>query len=210
MSSEFLNLINNIKSCNYCEKKFGFKPNPVQHGNECAKILQISQAPSQNVYKTGKPFDDASGKKLIHGWYQIEEKDFYNKDNFYISAIAHCYPGKDKKGNDNKPPKECADKWLKQEIKLVNSKVIILIGSHSARYFFPDKNFTELVFNNQTLNNKPVFVLPHPSPLNIKWFKDNPDFELKRLKEIRKVIKEVLENSMNSRDAKDSKNLLAY
>jgi uracil-DNA glycosylase len=34
--------------------------------------------------------------------------------------------------------------------------------------------------------------LPHPSPLNIKWFKDNPDFMKKRIIEIRKIINNTL------------------
>ena len=53
--------------------------------------------------------------------------------------------------------------------------------------FFPDKKLTDLVFENQRLNNKLTIVLPHPSPLNMRWFKANPGFE-NRLVEIRKII----------------------
>jgi uracil-DNA glycosylase len=35
-------------------------------------------------------------------------------------------------------------------------------------------------------------LMPHPSPLNIKWFKDNPDFIKKRIIEIRKIINNTL------------------
>ena len=43
------------------------------------------------------------------------------------------------------------------------------------------------------INGKLVIVLPHPSPLNIKWFKDHPEFMEKRIFEIRKIINEILE-----------------
>lgn len=36
--------------------------------------------------------------------YQITDEEFYNTNNFFIGALAHCYPGKDKNGNDKQPP----------------------------------------------------------------------------------------------------------
>lgn len=43
------------------------------------------------------------------------------------------------------------------------------------------------------INGKLAIVLPHPSPLNIKWFKDHPEFMEKRIFEIIKIINKVLE-----------------
>ena len=117
---------------------------------------------------------------------------FYNPDNFYITAIGHCYPGRNPNGGDNAPPKHCADKWLWQEIKYVNRKIIILIGKYAAQYFFPKRDFSDLIFNNQMINEKLTHVLPHPSPINRKWFKDHPEFDLKRLAEIRQIVRKVL------------------
>ncbi|MFR0985782.1 MAG: uracil-DNA glycosylase family protein [Frisingicoccus sp.] len=53
--------------------------------------MQISQAPSRTVHNTGKPFNDASGRRLRSEWYRISDETFYNPDNFYIVSIAHCY-----------------------------------------------------------------------------------------------------------------------
>ncbi len=192
MIDNFSDMKKEIKSCKDCRSLFGFEPNPVFTGNENAKILQISQAPSQNVHNTSKCFNDASGKKLRSEWYQISDEDFYNNDNFYISSVGHCYPGKSPNGGDKKPPKHCADKWLLQEIKFVNSRIIVLIGRHSAQYFFPKRDFSELIFGNQEIDGKLTIVLPHPSPLNQKWFKDHPNFETKRLPKIRRLIHDVL------------------
>lgn len=192
MADDFKILVKQIKSCRECRKDFGFEPNPVFTGNRDAKILQISQAPSQNVHKTSKCFNDASGRKLRQDWYKISDEDFYNDSNFYISGIGHCYPGKNLNGGDNKPPRKCADKWLTQEIRIIKSKIIILVGRCAAEYFFPKKNFTDLIFHNQELNGKLTIVLPHPSPLNRKWFKDHPEFEKNRIPEIRKIIHKAL------------------
>ena len=49
MEKDFSNLINEIRKCNICEDKFGFKPHPVVIGSATSKIVQISQAPSKMV-----------------------------------------------------------------------------------------------------------------------------------------------------------------
>ncbi len=181
-----------IKACRQCGQSFGFEPHPVVFGTAGAKIMQISQAPSRTVHQTGKPFNDASGKRLRSKWYQISDDMFYHPDNFYIVSIAHCYPGKHPGGGDRRPPVCCAETWLSQELELVQNELYILIGGYAASYFFPGRQLTELVFQSLTLRGKPAFVLPHPSPLNIRWFQENPEFGDQRMPEIRKTIHALL------------------
>lgn len=188
----FDKLIKDIKECNYCQRDFGFEPHPVIWGNEKSKIVQISQAPSKIVNDTLKPFTDPSGKTLKYEWYQISDEVFYDKDNFYITALAHCYPGKDKNGGDKLPPKCCFEKWIKKELELINNEIYILIGAKAAKVFFPQENFEDLVFKNNIYNGKVAIVLPHPSPLNRKWIKDHPEFLTKRIKEIRNIMNDIL------------------
>ena len=92
------------------------------------------------------------------------------------------------------PPKICYDTWTKKELEYIDNKLYIIIGAKAAKVFFPNKNFNELIFKNNYINDKLALVLPHPSPLNIKWFKDHPIFMNKRILEIRKIIKDVLED----------------
>jgi len=192
MEKNFEKLVNELKKCNLCKENFGFEPNPIFWGNINSKIVQISQAPSVTVHKAEKPFCDMSGKKLKYEWYQITDEEFYNTANFYITALAHCYPGKDKNGNDKMPPSICYDKWIKEELKYINNKIYILIGAKAAKKFFPNEKLDDLVFKDNYINGKLTFVLPHPSPLNIRWFKEHPEFSNKRMLEIRKVIHDIL------------------
>ena len=166
MIKGFEELIVQIKKCRICKEKFGFEPHPIILGNIHSKIVQISQAPSATVHKTLIPFTDQSGKKLKYEWYQISDATFYNPNNFYIAALSHCYPGKNKNGNDRMPPKVCYNKWIRKELEYIDNKLYIIIGSKAAKTFFPNENFNELVFKNNYLNNKLTLVLPHPSPLN--------------------------------------------
>lgn len=182
----------NIKKCNYCKEKLGFEPHPIFWGKQNSKIVQISQAPSNNVHKSMKPFTDMSGKTLKYEWYQITDDDFYNMDNFFIGALAHCYPGKDKNGNDKQPPKCCWTKWIEKELQILDNEIYIVIGAKAAKMFFPNELYEELIFKDNVWNGKTTIVLPHPSPLNKKWIKDHPQFLEKRIYEIRALIKEII------------------
>lgn len=191
---DFKTFQNKLKKCKYCKNvlKLKFEPKPIVFGNQNAKIVQISQAPSLSVSKCGKPFSkngnnpDRSGEQLLK-WYDIPKEVFYNPDIFYITAIAHCYPGRGKSG-DLKPPIECAKLWLWKELSYLNPNLFIIVGRYACNFIFPRNNFSELIFKNLRLFNKPAIVLPHPSPANKKWLKEHPEFKRKRLKEIRRLI----------------------
>lgn len=190
---KFQALQKQIADCRACESEFGFEPHPVLFGKPNAKIVQISQAPSLTVHKTGLPFNDASGRRLRSEWYKISDETFYNPDNFYIVSIAHCYPGKNPKGGDKRPPKSCADRWLNRELELVHNKIYLLVGGYAAQYFFPKEKLTDLVFKDLTINGKPAYILPHPSPINMNCFRDNPEFMKYRVPEIAKAVHSALD-----------------
>lgn len=189
---KFEQLKEKIKECDYCKEKFGFEPHPIFWGKQNSKIVQISQAPSKNVHQNLKPFTDMSGKTLKYEWYQITDDDFYNTDNFFIGALAHCYPGKDKNGNDKQPPKCCWTKWIEEELQILDNEIYIVIGAKAAKVFFPNEIYEELIFKDNVWNGKKTIVLPHPSPLNKKWIKDHPQFLQKRIHEIRNIIWDIL------------------
>jgi uracil-DNA glycosylase family 4 len=177
----------------FLTNKFGKENVCPFFGNQNAKIVHISQAPSLSVIKNNKPFTDKSGERLRNDWYKVSEEVFYNPNNFYFTAVGMYYPGKDKNGGDKKPSYKIANKWLKQELSFLDPEIYLIIGSTSAKFFFPNEKLTDLVFKDQIINNKQAFVLPHPSPINIKWFKDNPEFEENRIKNIRIKMHKVLE-----------------
>ncbi len=192
-SHQLIHLQKQITQCLLCRDTFGFEPRPIIFGNYNAKIMQISQAPSKTVHETGKPFNDASGRKLRREWYNIADEDFYNPAHFYIASMAHCYPGKAPGQGDRRPPKICAQQWLFQEMALVQNEIYIVIGSYAAEALFPGEKITALAFADRRINGKPAYILPHPSPLNVKWFKDYPQFEQARIPHIQNEVHKILD-----------------
>lgn len=191
-SKRLVDLHSQILQCRLCRDTFGFEPHPVVQGNPGARIMQISQAPSKRVHETGRPFNDASGKRLRGEWYRISDEDFYNPDHFYIVSMAHCYPGKSPGGGDRRPPRVCSEQWLLKEMELVDNEIYIIIGGIAAEFFFPGEKITSLAFEDREINGKPAYILPHPSPLNMKWFRDYPEFTEKRILKIREEVHRVL------------------
>lgn len=182
-----------LGQCRLCQDRFGFEPKPMVWGRAEAPIMLIGQAPSRTVHLTRRPFNDASGKKLRR-WLGLDEATFWNQSLLYITAVGRCYPGSTgKKGGGDLPPSPiCAPNWLAKEIPLLEPRLYILIGGHAARYCFGKKKLSELVFEEITYRGKPAFVLPHPSPLNMKWFKDHPDFEALIVPGLQAAVQEVL------------------
>lgn len=179
-----------LRACRHCEGML--EPRPVVHGNPGAPILQVSQAPGKKVHETGIPFNDASGRRLRQDWYQISDAQFYDPDLFYITSMGHCYPGKGKTG-DKKPPRCCFDMWTRREIELKpGTRMMLVIGREAASRLFPKREFTELVFQDQEYDGIPCYVLPHPSPLNVRWFRMHPEFETQRMPVIREKLHQVL------------------
>ncbi len=179
-----------LRACRHCEGML--EPRPVVHGNPGAPILQVSQAPGKKVHETRIPFNDASGRRLRQDWYQISDAQFYDPDLFYITSMGHCYPGKGKTG-DKKPPRCCFDLWTRREIELKpGTRMMLVIGREAASRLFPKREFTELVFRDQEYDGIPCYVLPHPSPLNVRWFRMHPEFETQRMPVIREKLHQVL------------------
>lgn len=179
-----------LRACRHCEGML--EPRPVVHGNPGAPILQVSQAPGKKVHETGIPFNDASGRRLRQDWYQISDAQFYDPDLFYITSMGRCYPGKGKTG-DKKPPRCCFDLWTRREIELKpGTRMMLVIGREAASRLFPKREFTELVFQDQEYDGIPCYVLPHPSPLNVRWFRMHPEFETQRMPVIREKLHQVL------------------
>lgn len=187
-----------LAACRHCQAQFGYEPHPIVWGAPGAKIMQISQAPSLNVHELGRPFADLSGKRLRQQWYWVSEEQFYDKSLFYITTVGHCFPGKGRNNYDKKPPRCCYEMWTRKEIELMDScELYILVGQEAASRIFPGRKLSDLAFEDLTLNGKPCFVLPHPSPLNRKWFMDHPAFLEERMPKIRKAVHDVIGDGLD-------------
>ena len=110
--------------CNSCFLK-GWQPQVVvSRGNSQAKIMIIGEAPGSEEDILGKPFVGRSGKLLDT---LLESCGIDCNNDVYISNVIKCRPPKNRR-----PTKyEIAINipWLNQQIKLIDPKIIVLVGA---------------------------------------------------------------------------------
>lgn len=168
---------------------------PVFLANPQAKIVIIGQAPGIKTQERKEVFRDKSGDKLRE-WMGVSEEIFYESGKISVLPLDFYFPGKAKTG-DLPPRKEFAAKWHPLLLKeMPDVELIILMGSYAQKYYLGKnvkKNLTETVFAYEDYLPQ-YFPIVHSSPLNFRWFKNNPNFEEKIVPVLRGKVNEILEN----------------
>lgn len=187
---DLITLMHEIRECRLCEPDLPLGARPIVRGARASRILIVGQAPGIKVHACGIPWNDASGKRLRQ-WMGLNEQTFYDESLVAIMPMGFCYPGKGRSG-DMPPRPECAPKWHERmKALLPNIQLTLLIGQHAQKLYLEDK-FTTLT---ETVRNWNCFLpqyfpLPHPSPRNQFWLKQNPWFENNVILELRRRIAE--------------------
>lgn len=174
--TEHAELLQEVRACRRCEAELPMGPRPVIQHHPDARILIVGQAPGRRVHESGKPFDDPSGVRLRQ-WMNISAEQFYDPKQLAILPMGFCYPGTGPSG-DLPPRKECLP-WREPLMAMLpNIKLTILLGQYAQRYHFPDHkgSLTDLV-RQADVRNDQMIPLPHPSPRNNRWLKQQPWFE---------------------------------
>lgn len=125
------------QECNSCQKCIlGSTRNNIvfSDGSAEAKILLIGEAPGADEDATGTPFVGRAGKLLTK---LIEDCGFSRKDDFYICNTVKCRPPENRVPTNEE--KALCEKYLLEQIKIVNPKVIVLCGATSTKSFLGDK-----------------------------------------------------------------------
>ena|ERR1700754_255074 len=185
-------LLKEVRACTVCAAHLPLGPRPVVQAHASARILIAGQAPGRKVHETGIPFNDVSGNRLRQ-WLGLSPEVFYDETRLAILGMGFCFPGTGKSG-DLPPRPECAPTWRAPLLaQLKNIRLTLVLGQYAMAYHLPGrgKTLTEVVSGWQ--RDWPLIVpLPHPSPRNQAWLKNNPWFESELLPVLRLRIADVL------------------
>jgi len=186
-------LLREVRACRICEAQLPLGPNPVLRASNTARILVIGQAPGSRVHQTGIPWDDPSGDRL-RDWMQLDREHFYDEQQIAIIPMGLCYPGKGKSG-DLPPRPECAPQWHARLLAELSAlRLTVLVGQYAQQYYLDTRRRTLADTVQDWQACLPTyFPLPHPSPRNIRWFRNNPWFEAEVLPAFRKQVSAILD-----------------
>jgi len=132
----------------------GCKTNP--------KVMIIGEAPGKDEIEAGEPFVGKAGKLLR----LVLKNCGFCKANTLISNIIPCRPENNKFPQDVQLVKDCYDRWLKNEILLLQPDYMLLLGAQPLKYILNMSGITNLrgKWYDYTLN-KVIKCMPtfHPS-----------------------------------------------
>lgn len=186
-------LLSEIQACRVCEAHLPLGPRPIVRISPSARILMVGQAPGLKVHESGIPWHDASGKRLRE-WLGVEESVFYDARRFAIVPMGLCYPGRGHSG-DLPPRPECAPLWHERILSsLPHIRLTILIGQYALAKYLGERRQTTLTETVAAWKSyAPQFItLPHPSPRNQNWLKQNPWFDREIVPMLRKHVADAL------------------
>lgn len=188
-----MSLLDEVRSCRLCQQHLPLEPRPILQWHPEARILIAGQAPGRRTHHAGIPFDDVSGERL-RDWLGVDRTTFYDPKVFAIVPMGFCFPGTGKSG-DLPPRAECATTWRDPLLNsLKNLQLTLVIGQYALAWHLPDwkrKSLTETVRQWQSFWPS-CCPLPHPSPRNQRWFKQNPWFEAEVIPQLRKRIQRII------------------
>src|SRR6516164_5998730 len=131
VSDAFDRLVAEIRVCAVCAPHLPLGPRPILRGRPSARLLIISQAPGTRVHETGLSFNDRSGDRL-RAWLALDRETFYDETRVVVMPIGFCYPGRDAKGGDLPPRRECAPLWhARLRMSFPDVELTLLIGRYA-------------------------------------------------------------------------------
>lgn len=107
-------------------------------GDPKAKIVFIGEAPGRYEDETGRPFVGRAGKLLDK---LLESINLKRESVFITSVVKHRPP----KNRQPKTPEIRACKfWLKEQLSIINPKLIVTLGRFGLEYFAPYEKISKV------------------------------------------------------------------
>lgn len=110
-----------LKQCRECIT-LGAEHVPAD-GSVIANIMFIGQSPGQQEVSEQLPFVGPCGELLT---FLLDEIGI-TRDQVYITNALKCHPPGNRPAHEDELA-NCYSKWLKKEIKVVNPKLVVLLG----------------------------------------------------------------------------------
>ena len=182
-----------ISTCTKCllnESRMNTVPG---EGNPDAELMFIGEGPGQVEDKQGRPFVGPAGKLLEELLGTIDLK----REDVYIGNVIKCRPP----GNRDPLPGEVEACWpyLREQIKSINPKLIILLGRHAMEKFIPNKKISQvrgkpLRREIQGIGKLIFYPIFHPAAaLHQERFMEPLKIDFRRIPRVIEKVDELLE-----------------
>ena len=133
----------------------------VSRGNPFAKLMIIGEAPGAKEEEIGEPFVGRSGKLLDK---LLQNAGIDINQDVYFCNVVKCRPPQNRRPTKNEIQENLP--WLYQQIKLVNPRVIVLVGATALEAILKIKSPISIL-RGEWIDWEGKLVMPvfHPSYL---------------------------------------------
>ena len=187
---KFINHLERLSRCEACSIRFTGQHKCPGLGNLDAEVMFIGEAPGEveNPDLRELPFVGNRSSDLImdiiyglwpHGY-----------DDVFITNIVKCNPPQNRTPTE-KEVRLCSC-WLREELKIVQPKVIVALGRTAANFFGIEESLNNARFKDYLWEGKILFVLPHPA-----YALRNGPRAVEQYKQLFKRVKRCLEVKQN-------------
>jgi uracil-DNA glycosylase family 4 len=126
-------------------------------GSLDAKIMFVGEAPGAKEDEAGEPFVGAAGKLLS----ELLGSIGLAREDIYITNVVKFRPPE----NRDPTPMEVEQNavYLAEELDLIAPEIIVLLGRHAMRWFFPALTISEVRGKARKKDDRLYFVTFHPA-----------------------------------------------
>jgi DNA polymerase len=154
-------------------------------GNPEAEIMFIGEGPGQVEDEQGRPFVGPAGQLLN----ELMEKNGIKREEVWITnVIKHRAPG-----NRDPLPQEVEAYWplLKEEIEIIQPKLIILLGRHALERFLPGMSISKVRGQPMRVGGQVFLPIYHPAvALHNPKFRSALEEDFAKIPRVLALIKE--------------------
>jgi len=152
-------------------------------GNINAEIMFVGEGPGQKEDELGRPFVGAAGKLLDKMIASIGLK----REDVFIANVVKCRPPQNR---DPLPEEvEACRSWLDEQVKLINPKLIVLLGRHSMERFLPGLRISQDHGKPKRYRGRVYFPVYHPAAaLYRRSLMEDLEKDFKKIPKILKLI----------------------
>ena len=146
--------VRECQKCELCETRIKAVPGK---GYFDADVIFVGEAPGRNEDIHGEPFVGAAGKRLD----MILEDTGIDRKDVYITNIVKCRPPKNRV--PSKKEEESCNDFIKQEIEIINPKIICVMGNTAYGTLLDGKEITKNHGKIVEKDGRKFFVTFHPA-----------------------------------------------
>lgn len=156
-----------IKGCDYC--KLCDRPGKVPgYGSLDAGTMIIGTCPDETEASKKIPFIGKAKDSMVNSIQAVG----FEKNSYYLTYLLKCNPEK-RDSIDGSYIKKCME-HLKEEIQIVNPKVLVALGFYVVKYLIEEYELTELKGKKMSEINGNAYVIPAKTFYNAKFKKKQP------------------------------------